>query len=112
MIERRRGSRFVLEAAARRRVANQLRGDDLQRNIAAQSCIPSAIDLAHAADAEQRQDFVGAETGAGRQRHRLGGIALVRAEPDYTLLLAACRFIPASSTPTSSSPADSERLCS
>jgi len=44
-------------------------GQDFQRHVALQLGIARAIDFAHAARAEGREDFVGAEFVAGSERH-------------------------------------------
>src|SRR4029077_20920220 len=44
-------------------------GKDLDRNGAVQSRVACAVDLAHSAAADQRQDLVRAEASAGRQAH-------------------------------------------
>ena len=42
---------------------------DLQRDVAIQLRVARAIDLAHAARADRRGDFIDAETGAGGKCH-------------------------------------------
>ena len=55
MIQRRDGSRFALEAFT------ELRGGNFDRHVAIQARVVGAIHLAHAARADGRKDFVGAE---------------------------------------------------
>src|SRR4029077_9693265 len=65
MIERRGGARFLLEAVHALAVRSKRREDNLDRDVARETRIARAIDLAHAAGPEQSQDLVGAETSAG-----------------------------------------------
>ena len=60
---------FALEARQPLSVLRECLGQDLDRNLAASGGVGRAIDLTHAARAEQRGDFIGAETGAGREAH-------------------------------------------
>ena len=69
MIERREQSRFALEARHAIGVRRERRRQDLQRDVAIQLRVARAIDLAHAAGAEEREDFVGAEARTRGQRH-------------------------------------------
>jgi hypothetical protein len=57
------------------RVREGRRWENLDRHFAAQSGVASAIDLAHPAGAQQRDDFVGAEQSADCARQR--GVPLV-----------------------------------
>ena len=50
-------------------VLRELVRQHLDRHVAAELAVARAIDLAHAADAEQVGDLVGAEAGAGRESH-------------------------------------------
>jgi hypothetical protein len=47
---------------------------NLQRHVAIELRVAGAVDLAHAARANQRDDLVGAETSAGLEGHRCGGL--------------------------------------
>src|SRR5262249_13897176 len=54
-------------------------GQDLQRDLSTELHILRAIDFAHAAAANQRQDFVRAEAGARSQRHWIArGSAIIQ----------------------------------
>ena len=53
-------------------VARQEIGQHLDRNVAMELRITGAIDLAHAARANQRDDFVRAEASSGGQTHERG----------------------------------------
>ena len=64
MIERRDRARLALEAVAKLRVGRERRGEDLDRDGAIEPRVARAIDLAHAARADERDDFIGAETHA------------------------------------------------
>jgi hypothetical protein len=63
MVQGRDRARFTLEALAERA------GDRLDRNGAIQPRVDRAIDLAHAAGADLRGDFVDAEARAGGETH-------------------------------------------
>ena len=65
MIQRRHGSRLALEA-----IAEPL-GRDLDGHVAAHARIAGAVDLAHAAGAERRQDLVRSQVSSGRKRHMI-----------------------------------------
>src|SRR5207244_1874276 len=69
--ERRDRERLTLEPGERIRVLRERFREDLDRDLALQVRVVSAVDLAHAAGAERAADLVGAETGSGWQRHEL-----------------------------------------
>ena len=50
---------------------------DLDRDVAAELGVPRAVDLAHPARAERREDLVGAESCAGRQAHGLSKLRVI-----------------------------------
>lgn len=50
-------------------IAGQRRGQDLDSDVAIELAVAGAVDLTHAASAEGRDDFVGSEFVAGRERH-------------------------------------------
>ena len=56
-----RGARFLLEAVHTSGVAREGLGDQLDRNLAAETAVARAIDLPHAAGTEPSDDFVGAD---------------------------------------------------
>jgi hypothetical protein len=60
MIQRGDGAGFALEALAALRVGGKIRGKDFDGDVAAEARIARAIDFAHTAGAEGRDDFVGA----------------------------------------------------
>ncbi len=70
VIERRQQLRLALETRHALGIIGQRRGQQLQRDVAAQRGIAGAIDLAHAAGTEQRDDFVRAEDSAWHHRNR------------------------------------------
>jgi hypothetical protein len=74
MRERGDGLGLALEARERVGVGGQLRGEDLDGDVAVELRVAGAVDLAHPAGAERREDFVGPETGPGSQRHGGGAI--------------------------------------
>ena len=53
-------------------------GQDLQRDIATEPRVACAVDLAHPTDAEEGQNLVCAESGAGLKGHGIRGVR------DYT----------------------------
>jgi hypothetical protein len=61
--------RFALESQERRRAVDQARRQHFDRDVAIELGIARAIDLAHPAGADRRDDVVGAEAGSDRQRH-------------------------------------------
>ena len=73
------GARLGLEALEPVRVLREGRGQDLDRDLAAQARIRRAVDLAHAARAERREDLVRAEAGSGGEGHA------VRPSPKFPL---------------------------
>ena len=64
--------RLTLQTLARLGRRGQPRGQDLDRDLAAEPRVFGAVDLAHSARAERREDLVRAETGAVSQRHGFG----------------------------------------
>ena len=58
VVERRGGARLALEALERGRVLRHLRGQELQRDVAAELRVLGLVDDAHAAAAELRSDPV------------------------------------------------------
>src|SRR5262245_7006436 len=60
---------FALETRATVRIRDEQLGQHLDRDVAIELCIPGAIDLAHPARAESRENLVGAKVSAGCQRH-------------------------------------------
>jgi hypothetical protein len=67
VVERGGGSSLELEAAARLGIGHAI-GENLDRHRAIEPGIQRAIHLAHAADAEQRSDFIWAEARARIER--------------------------------------------
>ena len=75
-------------AAARASCSNRWRrsasaenaiGQDLDRDVATQPRVARAVDVAHAARANQRDDFIGAEPRAGGEGH--GATLILRVAP-------------------------------
>jgi hypothetical protein len=73
VIERGKDFRFALKTCEAFRISGERLRQDLDRYLAFQSCVTGAIDLPHAAFIQESQNFVSAETGAGRERHGEGG---------------------------------------
>ena len=78
MIQGRHGTRFLLESPAPVGVGGERFRQHLESDVAVQPCVPSAVDVAHPTRAEARDDFVGSETCARRQRH-VPGLCFARA---------------------------------
>ena len=70
MRERGDGLRFALEPRPPIGVGGERGRQDLDRHVTLEPRVPGAIDLAHSAFANRREDFVGAQTGGGGERHR------------------------------------------
>ena len=68
---------FPAEAREPLAVVCEGRWQNLQRDVAIELRVAGAVDLAHAARANQRDDLIRAETGTGRERH--GGTGEYRA---------------------------------
>ena len=68
MGERRDRARFEFETAQPVRVRRNRRRQDLDRHFASEPRVARPIDLAHAARAERREDFVGPQAKAGSER--------------------------------------------
>ena len=69
MVQRGDRARFALEPLPANRVARELRGQDLDRDVAHETRVVGAIDLAHAATAQRLDDLIGTEPGSFRERH-------------------------------------------
>ena len=65
MVQRGEHPGFALKPREPLRVGGEGLGQDLDRDVAIELRVARAIDLAHAAGAERRQDLVRAEAGAG-----------------------------------------------
>ncbi len=69
MIQRRNCPRLLLEAADAIRVGGKRLGENLDRHVATKTRVARAIHLAHAAGADQRDDFIRADLRAQREWH-------------------------------------------
>ena len=78
MIERREDLRFALKRASRSGSAGRRLGQNLERDVAIQLRVARAIDLAHPAGAEQRDDLVVAEPGSSREGHTASITSLLK----------------------------------
>ena len=63
IVQRRDDAGFLLEALARFRIGRQRAGQDLDGDRAIEPGVTGAVDLAHAARADRRDDLVGAQPG-------------------------------------------------
>ena len=61
--------RFTLEARSPDRVVGDAWREDLDGDVAVQPGVARAVDLAHAARADERDDFIRAEPSAGSRGH-------------------------------------------
>ena len=68
MIERGRRVRFLLEPGTSRGIAGDVGRQHLERHLAAKPRIARAIDLAHPACPQRRDDLVGPDPASRRQR--------------------------------------------
>ena len=82
MIERARRVRLAHEALQPVGVSGEGRGQHFDRDVTIEARVPGPVDLAHAPVAERRDDLVGAEPGAGTDRHQGQIVACVRRLPD------------------------------
>ena len=69
MVEGSEDLRFAFEAREPVRIGRERVGQNLERDVALQLRVARAIDLAHPAGAEQRDDLVVAEPGSSREGH-------------------------------------------
>lgn len=69
MIEHARGPGFLLEAAHAVGVSGECRGQNLDRDLAAEPRIPGPIYLTHPASAERREDLVRTKASSRSQAH-------------------------------------------
>ncbi len=69
VVEARDRLRLALEAGADLGLVRKVRRQDLHGDVAAEAGVLRAVDLAHAAGAQRREDFVGTESGSGGQEH-------------------------------------------
>ena len=69
MIERRDRARFALEAVAELRIGRELRRQNFDRDRAIEARVARPIDFAHAARANERDDFIDAKLRSSRQGH-------------------------------------------
>ena len=78
MVQRREQLRLALESRDAIRVGHKGVGEDLDRDVATELRVARAIDLAHAAGAEWRDDFIGPESRTGSKQHGVARRAWVR----------------------------------
>jgi hypothetical protein len=71
MVQRGRGSRFLLEALQPITVARERRRQNLDGDVAVEARIAGAIHLAHSAGADGVEDLIGSDARTGTQRHGL-----------------------------------------
>jgi uncharacterized membrane protein YidH (DUF202 family) len=71
MVQARRGARLLLETPLAVRVIAKVRGQNLYRDIAAQTRVPGAVHLAHSSGADLLNHFVWADLRSAGNAHRL-----------------------------------------
>ena len=71
MIQRRQRLRFSCEPSEAFRVVREGLGQHFDRDVTVEPGVAGAVDLAHAACAEEREDLIRAERRAGCERHRV-----------------------------------------
>jgi hypothetical protein len=81
MIQSRDAAGFPFEALAQLTRRRHVRGKHLDGHGAIEPRIASAVDLSHAARAEQCDDFIGAESRAGSKRQVGNGADYTRESP-------------------------------
>jgi hypothetical protein len=74
MVQRRGGAGFLLEAAQALGVPGEGCRQNLYGDVAPETRIARAIDLAHAPGAKSAQDFIRAETRTTSEHHRRSGL--------------------------------------
>ena len=74
MIEGGDGAGFLFEAAEAVGIVGEGGGKDFQGDVAEEAGVAGAVDFAHAAGADEGDDFVGAELGVGWEGHWRGRI--------------------------------------
>jgi hypothetical protein len=72
MVQGRDRPRFIFESAQTIRVIGHRRWENFDGDVTIETRIAAAVDFAHPARAEQRDDFVRAKARTGRQSQGLG----------------------------------------
>ena len=70
MIQRRDGTRFTVEAVAQLRIGRELRRQNFDRDGAIEARVARPIDFAHAARANERDNFIDAKLCSSWQGHQ------------------------------------------
>ena len=74
MIESGDGAGLLLEAAEAIGVVGERRGKSFEGNVAEEASVACAVDLTHAAGANEGDDFVGAKLSVGWEGHQAAGL--------------------------------------
>jgi len=93
VIERRRRLRFPHESTEAIAVSRRFPVQDLQGHLALEARVLGDVDRAHAARAQRRQDLVGSEVNARRERHWSSG-GFVDSTPARSLFEETERVVP------------------
>src|SRR5215471_13253783 len=72
VIERSQHFGLALEASHAARITSEGIGENLQRHVALQLGVAGAVDLAHTALSDKRENFVGPQMVSYGQRHKIG----------------------------------------
>ncbi len=101
VVQRGGGAGLLAEAAETVRVAGELLGQELHRDVAVQVVVARSPDLAHASSTQAGEELVSSEPHAGRGRHGARGPRLCRGrqERDYARPLTAVKGSCATSAP-------------
>ena len=81
MVEATRRLGFLLEALQPIGIIQNRRRQDFDRDVAPELVVPGAVDLSHAASAQQADDLVPAQTRSRRQAHGIRLLAVRRGVP-------------------------------
>jgi hypothetical protein len=71
MVQRGEKPSFSLEASELLRMLLELFGKDFDGHFTPELCVPGAVDLTHTPGPQRREDLIGSELLAGRERHCL-----------------------------------------
>ena len=83
MVQRREHLRLALEPRQPLGIARERAGQDLDRDVATEPRVAGAIDLAHAAAPEQRENLVAADAAANHRRETRRWDVLIGAAHRY-----------------------------
>jgi hypothetical protein len=88
VLERSQDPGLPLEAGEMIRIAREGVREHLDRDVPPEPRVARAIDLAHAAGAERREDFVGTESGSRREAQGFGSDFARRSSRQFTTMVS------------------------